>query len=106
AVRLGAQLLAGAQGVRNSDGGPVEVVADPGPRTIRAGRIVLAAGAIETARLLQVSRIGNDWVGDCLQGHTYAGAYGRFDEVVVDGLGPGPSVATRQFSHHNDGIVG
>jgi choline dehydrogenase-like flavoprotein len=106
AVRLGAQLLAGAQVVRISDDGAVEVVADTGHRTIRAGRILLAAGAIETARLLQVSRIGNDWVGDCLQGHTYVGAYGRFDDVVVDGLGPGPSVATRQFTHHNEGVVG
>jgi choline dehydrogenase-like flavoprotein len=106
AIRLGAQLLAGTQVVRISDDGRVDVVAGDEHRTILAGRIVLAAGAIETARLLQVSRIGNDWVGDCLQGHTYAGAYGRFDDAVVDGLGPGPSVATRHFSHHNDGVVG
>ncbi len=106
AIRLGAQLLAGTQVVRIGDDGRVDVVAGDQHRTILAGRIVLAAGAIETARLLQVSRIGNDWVGDCLQGHTYAGAYGRFDDVVVDGLGPGPSVATRQFSHHNDDVVG
>ncbi|HEY4701432.1 MAG TPA: GMC family oxidoreductase, partial [Streptosporangiaceae bacterium] len=106
AIRLGAQLLAGTQVVRIGDDGRVDVVAGDEHRTILAGRIVLAAGAIETARLLQVSRIGNDWVGDCLQGHTYAGAYGRFDDVVVDGLGPGPSVATRQFSHRNDGVVG
>jgi choline dehydrogenase-like flavoprotein len=106
AIRFGAQLLAGTQVVRISDGGSVDVVAGDQHRTILAGRIVLAAGAIETARLLQVSRIGNDWVGDCLQGHTYAGAFGRFDDVIVDGLGPGPSVATRQFAHHNDGVIG
>jgi choline dehydrogenase-like flavoprotein len=106
AIRLGAQLLVGTQVVRIGDDGRVDVVTGDQHRTILAGRIVLAAGAIETARLLQVSRIGNDWVGDCLQGHTYAGAYGRFDDVVVDGLGPGPSVATRQFSHRNDGVVG
>jgi choline dehydrogenase-like flavoprotein len=106
AIHLSAQLLAGTQVVRISDDGRVDVVAGDEHRTILAGRIVLAAGAIETARLLQVSRIGNDWVGDCLQGHTYAGAYGRFDDVVVDGLGPGPSVATRQFAHHNAGVVG
>ncbi len=99
-------MVAGTQVVRISDDGRVEVVAGDQHRTILAGRIVLAAGAIETARLLQVSRLGNDWVGDCLQGHTYAGAFGRFDDVIVDGLGPGPSVATRQFSHHNDGVVG
>jgi len=61
---------------------------------------------VETARLLMVSGLGNDWVGDCLQGHTYAGAFGRFDEIVVDGLGPGPSIATLDFAHDNDGIVG
>ena len=62
-------------------------------RTVRAGRVALAGGAVETARLLQVSGLGNDWVGDCLQGHTYAGA-GRFDDVVIDGFGPArPSAA-------------
>jgi choline dehydrogenase-like flavoprotein len=106
AVRLGAQLLASTQAVRVSDDGWVDVVSGGEHRTIVAGRIVLAAGAIETARLLQVSRIGNDWVGDCLQGHIYAGAFGRFDDAITDELGPGPSVATRQFSHHNDGVVG
>jgi choline dehydrogenase-like flavoprotein len=105
AVGLGAQLLPGTQAVRVSDDGRVDLAAGDQRRTILGGRIVLAAGAIETARLLQVSRIGNDWVGDCLQGHTYAGAFGRFDDVIVDGLGPGPSVATRQFSHRNDGGV-
>ena len=106
AIGLGAQLLPGTQVVRISDDGRVDLAAGDQRRTILGDRIVLAAGAIETARLLQVSRIGNDWVGDCLQGHTYAGAFGRFDDVIVDGLGPGPSVATRQFSHHNDGVVG
>ena len=91
---------------RIDDDGNVTVVAGDGHRLIRAGRIALGAGAIETARLLQVSGLGNDWVGDCLQGHTYSGAFGRFDDVVLDGLGPGPSVATRQFSHGNDGVVG
>ena len=106
AVELGAHLVAGAQVTRIDDDGNVTVVAGDGHRLIRAGRIALGAGAIETARLLQVSGLGNDWVGDCLQGHTYSGAFGRFDDVVLDGLGPGPSVATRQFSHGNDGVVG
>jgi choline dehydrogenase-like flavoprotein len=105
AVGLGAHLLPGTQVVRISDDGRVDLAAGDQRRTILGMRIVLAAGAIETARLLQVSRIGNDWVGDCLQGHTYAGAFGRFDDVIVDGLGPGPSVATRQFAHDNDGGV-
>ncbi len=76
------------------------------PRPVRAGRIALAGGAVETARLLQLSALGNDWVGDCLQGHTYSGAFGRFDEIVIDGLGPGPSIASLQFLHGNDGVIG
>ena len=106
AVELGAHLVAGAQVTRIDDDGNVTAVAGDRHRLIRAGRVALGAGAIETARLLQVSGLGNDWVGDCLQGHTYSGAFGRFDDVVLDGLGPGPSVATRRFSHGNDGVVG
>src|SRR6201999_4021151 len=53
ATRLGAQLLTGAQVVRISDDGHADVIAGDQHRTIAAGRIVLAAGAIETARLLQ-----------------------------------------------------
>ena len=106
AVSLGADLVAGAQVTRIADHGAVDIFADSERRTIHAGRILLGAGAIETARLLQVSGLGNDWVGDCLQGHTYAGAYGRHDDIVTDGVGPGPSVATREFAHGNDGIIG
>ena len=65
ATRLGAHLLDGTQVVRIGDDGSVAVAAGGQHRTILAGHIVLAAGAIETARLLQVSRLGNDRVGDC-----------------------------------------
>jgi choline dehydrogenase-like flavoprotein len=106
AIANGAVLVTMAQVTRIADSGEVDVVQHGSRRTIRAGRIALAGGAVETARLLMVSGLGNDWVGDCLQGHTYAGAFGRFDEVVVDGLGPGPSIATLDFVHDNDGIVG
>jgi len=106
AVARGAAFVSAAQVVRISDAGAVEVVQHGSHRTIRAGRIALAGGAVETARLLMVSGLGNEWVGDCLQGHTYAGAFGRFEDVVVDGLGPGPSIATLDFVHDNDGIVG
>lgn len=106
AAALGAGIVAGAQVVHIADDGTVEVVSGDARRTIRAERIALGAGAIETARLLQLSGLGNDWVGDCLQGHTYAGAFGRHNEIVTDGLGPGPSVATRDFSHGNDGFIG
>ncbi len=81
-----------------------------------AGRdVVLAAGAIETARLLLLSTspreprgLGNDadLVGRNLQGHVYAGAFGLFDEPVQDCVGPGPSIATNDYRHHNIGLVG
>ncbi|TBL79024.1 GMC family oxidoreductase [Paenibacillus thalictri] len=85
-------------------------------RQVQAGQVVIAAGAIESARLLLNSasveepdgignRSGN--VGRNLQGHVYTGTYALFDEPIQDGLGPGVSVATRRFSHGNgDGIIG
>lgn len=106
ATAAGAHLLTGAQVVRVTDAGEVDLVVDGVARTIRAGRVALAGGAIETARLLLLSRLGNDWVGDCLQGHTYAGAMARFGDDVVDGLGPGPSIASLDFLHGNGTIVG
>lgn len=84
-------------------------------RTVTADQVFVAAGAIETARLLQLSTsaqeprgLGNqhDQVGRHLQGHTYAGAIGIFDEVVQDCRGPGVTIATHEFRHHNDGLVG
>ena len=75
---------------------------------VRAGHVVVAAGAIETARLLLASEVGtaHDQVGRYLQGHVYAGAVGVFDEPVQDCVGPGPSISTTDHRHHNDGILG
>ena len=84
-------------------------LARPGRRlTVRARHVVVAAGAIETARLLLVSDVGtaHDQVGRHLQGHVYAGAAGVFDECVQDSIGPGPSISTTDFRHHNDGVLG
>ncbi|GMK37728.1 hypothetical protein PCCS19_07820 [Paenibacillus sp. CCS19] len=85
-------------------------------RQVRAGHVVVAAGAIESARLLLNSAtdaepdgVGNrnGQVGRHLQGHVYAGAYGLFDEIVQDGLGPGVSIATFRFDHSGqDGVIG
>ncbi|QGQ97327.1 FAD-binding protein [Paenibacillus psychroresistens] len=85
-------------------------------RQVRAGHVMVAAGAIESARLLlnsasdlEPNGIGNrnGQVGRNLQGHVYAGAYGLFDEPVQDGLGPGVSIATFRFDHGNGGgIIG
>ena len=79
------------------------------------GDVVMAAGAVESARLLLASGserepdgLGNthDQVGRHLQGHLYGGAIGIFDDVVNDLVGPGPSISTHDFRHGNDGLVG
>jgi choline dehydrogenase-like flavoprotein len=82
---------------------------------VSADVIVLAGGAIETARLLinsatdrEPAGLGNacDQVGRSLQGHYYANAVGLFEDVVWDGVGPGAATATCRFNHGNEGIVG
>ncbi len=92
---------------------------DDGPDTsheIRAKTVVIAAGAIETARLLLLSAsshhpngLGNthDHVGRHVQGHYYPGAQGLMPHPLRnDGLGPGVSVAITNFAHDNPGIIG
>jgi choline dehydrogenase-like flavoprotein len=68
--------------------------------------VVVAAAAIESARLLLLSGVELDALGRHLQGHYYHGAHGLFPDKVWDGIGPGASVATLRFNHGNDGIVG
>lgn len=77
--------------------------------------VVCSGGAIESARLLLNSAtpafpngLGNryDWVGRNLQGHTYTGAWGMFDEIVYDDLGPGATIAISDFNHGNPGLRG
>jgi choline dehydrogenase-like flavoprotein len=84
-------------------------------REVTAGRVFVAAGAIESARLLLNSAsarepggLGNnaDQVGRHLQAHVYAGALAVLDEPAQDCVGPGPCVSTNDFRHHNEGIVG
>lgn len=75
-------------------------------RAVSADHILVAAGAIESARLLILSGIGGDQVGRHLQGHYYQGAFGLFPDPVWDGIGPGASVATLQFLHGNEGVIG
>jgi choline dehydrogenase-like flavoprotein len=87
----------------------------PWSRDVDAAEVVVAAGAVESARLLLNSRsdrepngIGNnaDQVGRHLQGHVYGGATALFDDVVEELIGPGPSIATTDFRHGNDGLIG
>lgn len=84
-------------------------------RTIEADHVVVAAGAVESGRLLLNSTaahspggLGNahDQVGRHLQGHVYTGALGRFSGVVQDCRGPGPGVATRMFAHDLGDAIG
>lgn len=98
----------------------VALVADDGyggiwRRTVQCAEVVVAAGASETPRLLlnsahehEPNGLGNnqDQVGRHLQAHVYAGAAGLFDDEVMDLVGPGASIATCDFRHGNDGIIG
>ncbi len=84
-------------------------------QSARAEVVVLAAGAIETARLLLNSTspehpqgLGNahDQVGRNLQGHYYPGAFGLMSEPVHDGIGPGVTTAITKFNHGNADVIG
>ena len=98
-------------GVTHKDGTATGVSflgADGNPYTVSASVVVVAAGAVETARLLLLSGVANDHIGRHVQGHIYPGRWGRFAQDMRDnGFGPGPAVATAQYCHHNEnGIVG
>ena len=84
-------------------------------KRIEADMVVVSAGAIETARLLLLSRderhpdgLGNrfDQVGRHLQGHVYCGAFGLHPETIRTSIGPGDVLATCDFSHGNPGVIG
>ncbi|GAA5198057.1 GMC family oxidoreductase [Rugosimonospora acidiphila] len=84
-------------------------------REVAAAEFVIAAGAVETARLLlnsahdgEPAGLGNgtDQVGRYLQGHLYTSAVGIFPDQIEDLVGPGASIAVGGFRHDNAGIVG
>ena len=81
----------------------VVVDGDDGPRrhTVRAGRIVVSAGAVETPRLLLVSGLGNDWVGRNLHGHMGGISVGLLPEALPPRRGPGHHFATLDFVHRD-----
>jgi choline dehydrogenase-like flavoprotein len=77
--------------------------------------VVVSGGAMESARLLLLSKSklhpagpGNryDWVGRNLQSHTYTRAAGLFEQEVYDDLGPGAGIALCDFAHGNRGLTG
>ena len=80
-------------------------------RDVLARHVVVAAGAIESARLLLSSRsdehpsgLGNatDQVGRHLQSHQYVGAFGEFDHEVISMDGPGVTIGTCDWNHDVD----
>ncbi len=93
----------------------VMIDGQPQRKSVRAKRVIVSGGAIETTRLLMNSTsthhpngLGNehDYLGRNLQGHVYVGAVGYMQDSMYDGRGPGVSIATLQFNHGNPGVVG
>ena len=75
-------------------------------QTEKASVVVVAGGAVESARLLLLSGLGGQNVGQNLQGHYYPGAGGLFPHEVWDGVGPGVTTATVKFNHGNEAADG
>lgn len=73
-------------------------------RRIRAHRIIVAAGAVETARLLMVSGLGNEWLGRNHHTHGIAAATALTGPRFEPRRGPGHSIATVDWVHR-DGLA-
>jgi choline dehydrogenase-like flavoprotein len=71
----------------------------PAERTLQAEVVVVAAGAVETARLLLASGIGNEHMGRHLHDHRFVTMLSDVDEPVKPYIGPGHSVATLDHVH-------
>ncbi|MBE7190543.1 MAG: GMC family oxidoreductase [Jatrophihabitans endophyticus] len=76
----------------DTSGSPVEL-------TVDADVVVVSAGAVESARLLLASGIGNDHMGRHLHDHRFTTVLGTMDEPVKPYVGPGHSVATLDHVH-------
>jgi choline dehydrogenase-like flavoprotein len=99
---LGAQVTSivhDGNGTASGVAGVVETTAGEREFRVRADRIVVAAGTIETARLLLASGIGNDWVGRNHMTHGVALAMAGSNPDIKETVGPGHSVATIDFVH-------
>jgi choline dehydrogenase-like flavoprotein len=72
---------------------------EPQLRTLRADVVVVAAGAVESARLLLASGLGNDQLGRHLHDHRFVSLRCEVEEPVKNGLGPGHSIATLDHVH-------
>ena len=113
ALRAGAHLLMSSQVVRIEHDGrgtatAVRVVVDtpdgPVERLVRAGKVVVSAGAVETPRLLLASGLGNDWVGRNHHSHGFGLTVDLGGPSPKAYVGPGHSVATSEWLHR-DGLA-
>ena len=82
----------GVQVVTQTRSGPVQ-------SQFGAKRIVVAAGALETPRLLLASGLGNDWVGRNHHSHGIAMAIAAESPHLKSFAGPGHSIASLEFVH-------
>jgi len=89
--------------------------ADGRLQTQPADLVVVAASALESARLLLNSKsrlhpsgLGNHngWVGRCFQGHGRGWAMGVMQEETYEEAGSGATVAFCDFNHGNKGLRG
>ncbi|MFL6064699.1 MAG: GMC oxidoreductase [Friedmanniella sp.] len=84
-------------------GASVDVMTDcsrePEMRTVRADVVVVAAGAVESARLLLASGLGNEQLGRHLHDHRFVSLRCEVDKPLKNGLGPGHSIATLDHVH-------
>ena len=84
-------------------GATVELMLDtsgtPSTRSVRCDVVVVAAGAVETARLLLASGLGNEHLGRHLHDHRFVAMLATADEPVKSGIGPGHSIATLDHVH-------
>ena len=102
-------------GARGKASGVVYFDENDRRQTQTADLVVVAGGAIESARMLLNSKskifpngIGNnnDWVGRNLNGHAYTGSFGVFPFDCYDDVGPGAGIACCDFNHGNAGLAG
>ncbi|MBH0009103.1 glucose-methanol-choline oxidoreductase [Salinibacterium sp. UTAS2018] len=95
-----------AQAIHIEDGvsgARVQIVADASttPQTVdvTASVVVVAAGAVETPRLIAASGLGNDQVGRHLHDHSFVMVLGNISPGVKSFRGPGHSIATLDHVH-------
>lgn len=76
-----------------------ETAAGPVRHSVRARTVVVAAGAIETPRLLLASGVDNDWIGRNHHSHGIAIATAASGPDLKTFAGPGHTIASVDFVH-------